>query len=134
MIVLKGHLLVEQQLRDIVNQCAAADEIPKLAQMKFWPLTRVARAFVGTEIPDEWWQAIDALNSLRNKMAHRLETPDAIALSDGIVRLIDAPLDSDTLPNLVLDPDSPESRLKGALAGLTGGLMAILSNRSPQAP
>jgi len=75
LIVLKGHLLVEQQMRDIARLRAVDTEVDKIAGLKFWSLTRVVRALVNDGVPNSWWEAIDALNKLRNELAHKLESP-----------------------------------------------------------
>jgi len=92
LIVLKAHLLIELQLRDIVRKHAAPSELPKMERATFWTLTRVARALVGTELPDERWDAIDTLNQLRNKIAHQLNSPKVEALATRFVELMGGPL------------------------------------------
>jgi hypothetical protein len=87
LIVLKAHLLIERQLRDIVRKHAAPTEVVKMEGAKFWTLTRVARALVGTKIPDEGWDAVDTLNQLRNEIAHQLNSPKVEALAIRFVEL-----------------------------------------------
>ena len=53
LLVLKGHLVVEQQLRDIVNQRAPGTEVDKIARVNFWKLTRVARAYARRRASDQ---------------------------------------------------------------------------------
>jgi hypothetical protein len=96
LIVLKSHLLIEQQMMDVVRKRAPADEVKKIERLKFFPLTRVTRALIEREAvaedrwDDDWWEAIDLLNTLRNRLAHRLEAADAKTLAEQFVTLVSA--------------------------------------------
>lgn len=121
LIVLKGHLLVEQQMRDIVRKRATPGEAEKIGRWtSFHALTRVTRAY-GTGTPEgdwreEWWDAIDVLNKLRNELAHQLESKQVEMLANRFVELVGS---SFLFPGQV---DTVEHRVKNALGILSGGL------------
>lgn len=125
LIVLKGHLLIEQQMMDIVRKRTPADEAAKINTLRFFPLTRVVRALAGPEVPDVTWQGIDLLNKIRNSLAHKLEPADTEVFAAQLVGLLRPDLDS--LGWLVGggDPTSLEMRLKAAIAVLSGLLVRL---------
>lgn len=82
LIALKGHLLIEEVLDDlIVNRCRSPKSLNDV-DISFRVKSRIARALWGSslrtgfELPANTWALIDALNSLRNAYAHNLESPD----------------------------------------------------------
>jgi hypothetical protein len=84
LIVLKGHLLIEERLFDLVEHRMKAP--PKLgdARLRFPQLVHLARAIHGGEDLDKVGQVLLALNSLRNDLAHRLESKDLHARIAGL--------------------------------------------------
>lgn len=82
LLTLKGHLLVEEVLLDlIVLVCKDSSAVSEI-ELSFRVKVGLARALHGTqvdggyEIPSYTWDAAEALNSLRNEYAHRLEGPN----------------------------------------------------------
>lgn len=76
LITLKGHLLVEEQLDELIaahckNPDALEGDIGFAVKLKF------ARALTGAEELSIVWSACQRLNSLRNALAHKLEHPQA---------------------------------------------------------
>jgi hypothetical protein len=126
LIVLKGHLLVEQQMRDIVRKHAPECEVKRINRVTFSPLTRVTRALVGPDaLVDDWWQAIDVLNKLRNQLAHELESTKVEALATQFSQLLRV---EDVMGSISLAfglPDTPEQRFKAGVALLCGRLLAL---------
>ena len=74
LILLKGHLLIEELLRELINIHLADPQAIEEAELTFHHCLCLAKAF-GAEIrSDYWiWQAIKKLNKLRNQLAHNLE-------------------------------------------------------------
>ena len=77
LLVLKGHLLVEEGLNELI---AAACAEPKYIldgkkPLSFNVKTRVARALCGHMLHQGLWPLIDTLNMLRNDLAHNLDSP-----------------------------------------------------------
>ncbi|QEW06883.1 hypothetical protein [Nitrincola iocasae] len=75
LIVLKGHLLIEEQLKLLVDDKMIKPE--KIQRISFSQYLSLANAMY--ELPEDmvWlWGAIRALNQLRNTMAHELTPGD----------------------------------------------------------
>jgi hypothetical protein len=73
MIVLKGHLLVEQLLTSLLSrQCHSPGELKK-ARRRFPQKVALLRAMLFPPFPDEFWTFAELLNQLRNDIAHELE-------------------------------------------------------------
>lgn len=98
LIILKGHLLVEEMLLELATLALAH---PKhLAKLSFHQLACLVRALVAEKPDDKCWELILQINSLRNRLAHKLEPPD---LDQRIKRIL--AIDNKTQPfeNLTLD-------------------------------
>ena len=75
LIVLKGHLLIEEQLRIIIEERTKRPEALKLDE-KEWTFSqklRLVEALCGEEVSDEVWGCVRLLNKIRNNLAHKLE-------------------------------------------------------------
>jgi hypothetical protein len=72
-VTLKGHLLVESILDELIKDyCRETHTIGK-AKLRFYQKARITRALIGSFYPEEIWDSILALNSLRNELVHNLE-------------------------------------------------------------
>ena len=71
--VLRGHMMVEERLHDIISAGVASYSRPhsKNDIFTFGTATELAKAIVGSASGAELWKAIKALNSLRNAVGHR---------------------------------------------------------------
>jgi len=74
-IVLKGHLLVEQSLTAIISHYVGASGELAEARLQFSQKVALVKAFVGWAFPVEVepWDFLKLLNRLRNDFAHELE-------------------------------------------------------------
>lgn len=74
LVVLKGHLLVEEVLEEIIkSNCYHPDKIIRDGtELGFFLKVRIAAALCPFDM-HEMWAAAEALNSLRNCLSHRLE-------------------------------------------------------------
>jgi hypothetical protein len=94
LLVLKGHLLVEEGLKlAISNRMSnpiAFDEL----NLTFSQTTKLARAMFQSSNKSEnpLWDAVAALNTLRNKLMHNLESGDLQPLLDRLVVTTDPPI------------------------------------------
>lgn len=73
LIILKGHLLVEDLIRDF---CHSAVENPNEligARLTFYQISRLCRALSKYKASNETWECVGKLNDLRNMLAHKLE-------------------------------------------------------------
>jgi len=84
LLVLKGHLLIEEILYNEVSARLAHPEFLDKANLRFYQLLHLARAIFELPTADEkrnkridiMWDGIEALNTLRNRLSHRLEPTD----------------------------------------------------------
>ncbi|EJK99924.1 hypothetical protein [Pseudomonas chlororaphis] len=79
LIVLKGHLLAEEILENLIRAKCRLPEALDGIEIGFFLKTKLARALIGNShpngliLPESVWGMLDALNSLRNELAHALE-------------------------------------------------------------
>jgi hypothetical protein len=73
LIVLRGHLLLEEQVRLIGRERAPHSKYLEEATLTMHQAILVARAHVGDLETDAFWDALLKLNELRNRMAHQIE-------------------------------------------------------------
>jgi hypothetical protein len=121
LIVLKGHLLVEQELYRIVKTRLQKPDAIRQAKLSFSKLSRLVEGVLGAEAPVWIWRSVDALNRLRNEMVHELEP----AKLEELARSFITALDDFSLPawdGAQLAADLHE-RVKGGIAYLCGVLM-----------
>jgi len=72
-VVLKGHLLIEEQLRAITRVLMANPQYFDKARLTFANALQLARAVAGHFNKGACWSAAEKLNSLRNQLAHQAE-------------------------------------------------------------
>ena len=119
LIILKGHLLIEEQLNDFFDRCAMYPRILDGARLSFAQKLRVVRAFCVSPNDSVSWLLADELNRLRNKISHKVEVLDLDALVDAFV----------AIPKFSIIPGLSEPtralRLKWAIHYIAGGLEAL---------
>lgn len=119
LIVLKGHILIEEQLLAIIQENVPYPNPIEADSLRYPQLARVAEALVYAEEDDWLWTAIQRLNKLRNVLAHELESPKLDHLIENFLVPIDA-----ISARIGLPPSGSQlhERLKGRLAFLFGAL------------
>jgi hypothetical protein len=76
LVILKGHLIVEQQLTAIIEHyCVSPGRLDKIS-LGFRRKLQLARALTRFPVPEDAWRAIEILNAMRNGLAHDLESPN----------------------------------------------------------
>lgn len=79
LVVLKGHLLAEEILENLIKSQCRFPEALDGVEIGFFLKTKLARALIGSSHPngllltDKVWGMLEALNSLRNELAHAIE-------------------------------------------------------------
>jgi hypothetical protein len=86
LITLKGHLLVEEMLTELVGLALPNAQYLSEAHLTFYQLACVARSAVPLRAEDTCWEVIFSLNRLRNDLSHCLEPPRLIACLEGLWR------------------------------------------------
>jgi hypothetical protein len=81
LLVLKGHLLIEEALYRMVCTKLLQPQFLNKANLRFSQLLHIARAlYPDDEVPAAVWETVEALNTLRNRLAHHLEPSDLRSL------------------------------------------------------
>lgn len=77
LIVLKGHLLLEEQLRKIIESAVAHPEhLPK--RPTFWMLMAFAKSLKFGAVSSRSWTAVQRIGDFRNAYAHALEVEQVV--------------------------------------------------------
>jgi len=89
MIIIKGHLLVEERLHGLVANAVRDDSRLADARLTFFQSLCLCEAICGSSW-DECWRFARRLNEVRNRLAHRLDHGDLNELVDSILSAYDA--------------------------------------------
>ncbi len=73
LLLLKGHLLVEELLRSLIDDTLVKPSALKDARLETFQCICLAEAIFANRAPKWLWEALRKLNSIRNKLAHNLE-------------------------------------------------------------
>jgi hypothetical protein len=76
LVVLKGHLLIEEQLHAIIANSLHNPEPVVEARLTFAQQLKLAEAAMGHMSKTLAWRAAEHLNGIRNKLVHRIEPGD----------------------------------------------------------
>ena len=119
LLVLKGHLLMEERLFDLLERSVRNPEYVKRANLRTGQLIAVVAGLHWS--PDRaWvWHMAWGLNKLRNELSHRLESKDLTRLIDEFLKPV-----ADRVPEGArFFGDSPAGRLRAGICFLHGALM-----------
>jgi hypothetical protein len=118
LIILKGHLLLEEELNARLREIALRPQALQEARLRFHALSRVCMAFLyGANSAEQWfWSAIASLNSIRNDLAHHLDPPQLETKIDAMLQA----LERDVPSGLFASSGSRADRTRQALAFLYG--------------
>ena len=87
-VILKIHLLVEEQVRAFVNERIANSASLTQADLTCHQAICLAEALCTEDIHPQLWEAARKLNELRNKIAHNLEPAGVVERIGNICTLI----------------------------------------------
>jgi hypothetical protein len=87
LVVLKGHLVIEETLGEIISTFVFHGEYLEEARLTFAQKVAVARTMSLDEHENEMWQLIVAINSLRNDLAHSLQSPKRATKTKALIDL-----------------------------------------------
>ena len=73
LLILKGHLLIEELLRQLLDQALVKPGALKDARLETHQCICLAEALFSDRLPAWLWEALKKLNGARNKLAHTLE-------------------------------------------------------------
>lgn len=120
LIVLKGHLLIEEQLISILDSSLKYPKALDKARLTFAQRLSLVKALKYRHENGWVWEAIGKLNSIRNDIAHKLEPSKLNEKIKEFFRFIKASVPIDLGMNN--ENERIESRLRSALAFLHGVL------------
>jgi hypothetical protein len=72
LVILKGHLLIEEQIKEIISQKLLNPRALNIARMNCHQAICLAQALLPMGHEEEFWNATKKLNELRNNIAHKL--------------------------------------------------------------
>jgi hypothetical protein len=72
LVILKAHLLVEEQLRQLIAERVRNREVLPKARLTFSQCISVARAFFPAGHDPSLWKGLEQLNEIRNAFSHQL--------------------------------------------------------------
>ncbi|MFZ5950856.1 MAG: hypothetical protein ACOYXC_09120 [Candidatus Rifleibacteriota bacterium] len=73
LVVLKGHLILEECLSRIIKQHVFNEEYIDTADLSFFKKIQIAKSFALRKDKIDIWELIQKINTLRNQIAHNLE-------------------------------------------------------------
>jgi hypothetical protein len=77
LIALKGHLLIEEMLDEIIWAHCQDPAVLQDVEIRFPAKVKLALALTGSRELSHVWGLCEKLNSLRNSLAHQLDSPHA---------------------------------------------------------
>lgn len=77
LIILKGHLIVEERINEVLEKKLKPNLFKKVKDLRFPTRLVLLQIVVNFDKTfDQFFEAVEKLNGLRNKMAHNLESPE----------------------------------------------------------
>lgn len=115
--LLKGHLLAEECLEEIIVSVCKCPDAALDAKMSFYSKLRLAQAIDGSETP--MWNCLEKLNVARNELAHGRNMEHLEGKIDKFVNLV-----RESFPEISLE-NSRADDLELAVVALNGALSRI---------
>ena len=122
LILLKGHLLVEELLRGYIDRKLPNPAAFKHEQFLFAKVLMLCRSLTPPKVKSWAFDAAKKLNDVRNEVAHELESPDLQSKLEGFVGLVEQHAKASVFP----PKDRGEARLYMAITDLHNELIRVL--------
>lgn len=119
LIVLKGHLLVEEAVNDLLSTLLKNPEALRQATLSFYQRLKLLQAL--GFVSDRELSSAEKLNNLRNRFAHTLEPQD----TEVLIRRFLADWESDEVAEYEWEQKSIQVRLKNCLSYLVASLYGV---------
>ena len=128
LIVLKGHLLIEEMLIDLRDKLLPHAEYLDSVNINFNQLLHIIRSAIKSKHDHKSWDLIADFNRLRNKLVHNLEPPKLESL---LIQLFNVysqtqPFDEIQIDKSVETELNTSQRLKNVIIDCMQFLMSIL--------
>jgi len=88
LVVLKAHLLVEEQLRQVIDERVKTPTALKDARLECHQCICLVEAFFPEDVKPWLWKALKKLNNIRNAVAHSIEPKGLQDKLDDFVRSV----------------------------------------------
>ena len=122
LVVLKGHLIVEELLVALVERhCFNPSSLAK-ARLSFAQTTYVAQALFRLPASAPWWEPIRQLNILRNSLVHQLQPKELEEKVTNLYSLCWKPRPEDPRQ---IEPKTPAGKATFSIIYLMGQLAAL---------
>lgn len=95
LVTLKGHILIEEQVRAIIDAHVRIPEAVTKAELTCHQAICIAEAFCPKEQEPWFWSAVRKLNKIRNEIAHNSEPSGLEDRVDDFVRFFPSGLDAE---------------------------------------
>jgi hypothetical protein len=118
LIVLKGHLLVEEAINGLIDEHLSNPAALASARLGFAQRLAVLRALLSEGAFEHWLDSAEKLNTLRNRMAHQLAPPQLERHIAEFLRTLEDP----DVPSGEFEREAISKRLRRAIALLCGVL------------
>lgn len=86
LLVLRGHLLVEELITEVVETYLPNPKYLEDARLTFAQKVNIARAMCWTKHNSDIWPLVAAMNQLRNELAHSLDAPRAVEKRSKVIQ------------------------------------------------
>jgi len=127
MIVLKGHLLIEQLLTSLLSHHCDAPDFMRKTGLRFPQKVALLKAMVILPFPDQLWRFLELINQLRNDFSHDPE-PEVKKHLEVVRELTDPRIKIGGVPAQFRATTSDEQRLRVLISfwpGLLGAADSI---------
>jgi hypothetical protein len=124
-LILKGHLLAEEEMLNYIKR-AVPNATPIIeGRFSFYQLVQIVEAMRPTGVDTWLWESLRKLNSLRNEMAHNLQPQGLERKAKELVKIV--------AKNTSLDISSTKSdkkeTLRSAITLIVGSVYALPRGR-----
>jgi len=121
LIVLKGHLLIEEKLEHIIGLIVAHSDRLNDLRLTFAQKVALAQAMCWSKHESDMWDLIACVNSLRNEFAHQLESPKTQAKLNRLLEVLHASIERKEMRDWMAGLSEPQ-QLKYSIAFALGFL------------
>jgi hypothetical protein len=122
LIVLKGHLLIEEALGEIIETFVHHADQLENARLTFAQKVAVARSMSLDEHSNSMWQLIASLNSLRNELSHSLKSEKRATKTKDVLDLYAK--QGGVVPKLNDGKDAPEAAMMSMIVAMSLGFLS----------
>lgn len=123
LVVLKGHLIIEEMLYSIAEKYCANPKPLADARLSFAQLLHVVQALIKLPLGETCWKAIGLLNSIRNSLIHNLEPKELEQRLHSLQELCE--LKEEPLPPHYVKPTEPPRVAESCICFIIGQLSII---------